>query len=237
MHSILIVDDNIELRALIARILGEACAATLAGSIQEAKAHLEKSQFELIILDVGLPDGDGFKLCSFLQQDERHVHTPVIFLTGRGEIDDKLLAFSIGADDYIQKPFDNRELKARVLSKIGKNKTKQNTDRSFRRGDLRFCLDTQRVFVVDSANNEQRAELTAIEFKLLLYFANHVDHVLSRNQVMDAVWGSDVHISDRTVDSHISKLRGKLTQSLCQIVSIQGEGYRFSPANPSKSLT
>lgn len=229
MYQILLVEDNFELQGNIIRILSESCSVSVAGTIKEAKSALEKAQFQLILLDVELPDGDGFKLCSYIQHDGWNKNTPIIFLSGRGEIDDKLLAFSVGADDYILKPFDIRELRARVLSRVSKSKVKNETSREFRKGDLRFCLDSQRVFVMDEQNNESRAEITAIEFKLLLYFANHTDHVLSRNQVMNAIWGESVFISDRTVDSHISKLRKKISKSRCQIASVLGQGYRFVP--------
>lgn len=231
MYQILLVEDNCELQRNIIRILSESCSISVAGSVSEAKSHLEKSAFQLILLDIELPDGDGFKLCSHVQSEDRHKNTPIIFLTGRGEMDDKLLAFSVGADDYILKPFDTRELRARVLSRVIKSKTKQETSREFCKGDLRFCLDSQRVFIIDAQNSESRAEMTTIEFKLLLYFANHADHVLTRNQVINTVWGESVFISDRTVDSHISKLRKKISLSRCQIVSVLGVGYRFIPSS------
>src|SRR3954462_2355568 len=139
MHRVLLVEDDPEFQKHIVRILGETCLVTLAGSIREARLNLEKSEFQLILLDVGLPDGDGYKLCSLIQQDERLAGIPVIFLTGRGEIDDKLLAFSAGADDYITKPFHGNELRARVLARITKSASRQQTGREFRRGDLRFC--------------------------------------------------------------------------------------------------
>jgi len=230
MHNILLVEDNLELQGNIIRILREDCSVKVAGSIAEAKKILEKHEFHLILLDVGLPDGEGFRLCSYIQQDDRHKAIPVIFLTGRGEVDDKLLAFSVGADDYVQKPFDNRELRARVLTRVAKTKAREASGREFRKGDLRFCLDSQRIFVLDAGHKETRADVTSIEFKLLLYFANHVDHVLSRNQVMSAVWGEGIFISDRTVDSHISKLRKKISLSRCQIVPVLGQGYRFTPS-------
>ncbi|HUP57800.1 MAG TPA: response regulator transcription factor [Bdellovibrionota bacterium] len=227
MHSILLVEDNQELQKTILRSLGELCAVSAAGTIAEAKARLEKSDFALVLLDVGLPDGEGYKLCSFMQQDDRLRGVPVVFLTGRGQVDDKVLAFSLGADDYILKPFDTRELRARILGRIAKTQARSKAGRELRKGDLRICLDTQRVYMIDGANSETLADLTGIEFKLLLHFATHVEHVLSRDQVISAVWGEGFAISDRTVDSHISKLRKKLLASRCQIAPVHGEGYRF----------
>jgi DNA-binding response OmpR family regulator len=230
MHPILLVEDHPELQKAIHKALGEVCAVSMAGTIAEAKARLESSDFSLVLLDIGLPDGEGFKICSFMQQEERLRIVPVVFLTGRGQVDDKVFAFSVGADDYILKPFDTRELRARILGRIAKAQARQSGRRVLRRGDLRICIDTRRVHVLGSENREELADLTGIEFKLLLHFATRVEHVLSRDQVIDAVWGEGFAISDRTVDSHISKLRRKLRASRCQIVPVHGQGYRFIPS-------
>lgn len=235
MHRVLVVEDNLELQQAIPEILGASCSFEFASTLKEAFEAADLNDFDLILLDVALPDGDGFKLCAHLKQQEKKSDVPVIFLTGDSDIQDKVMAFSLGADDYILKPFDARELRARVFARLERSaKTKEKSD-TLVKGDLCFALLSQRV-TVSSEQGGLELQLTPLEFRLLLYFAQHEDHVLTREQIISAVWAENIHVLDRTIDSHISNLRKQLASSACAIRSVYGEGYRFSAGKkPAKS--
>ncbi|MBI2606828.1 MAG: response regulator transcription factor [Deltaproteobacteria bacterium] len=227
MHRILIVEDHLELQQAIPKILGESCSFEIASTLKEGFEHVNRHDFDLILLDVDLPDGDGFKLCANLKQMEGKSDIPVIFLTGDSDIQDKVMAFSLGADDYILKPFDARELRARVFARLERSAKTKEKSNTLVKGDLSFALLSQRA-TVSSGRGAIELPLTPLEFKLLLYFARHEDHVLTREQLISAVWNDNVHVLDRTIDSHISNLRRHLGPSACEIKSVYGEGYRFT---------
>lgn len=235
MHRILIVEDNLEVQQAIPKALGASCSFEFASTLKEAFERVDRSDFDLILLDVDLPDGEGFKLCAHLKQQERESDIPVIFLTGDSDIQDKVMAFSLGADDYILKPFDARELRARVFARLERSAKTKEKSSAFVKGDLCFALLSQRV-TVSSEQGALELPLTPLEFRLLLYFAQHEDHVLTRDQIISAVWGGNIHVLDRTIDSHISNLRKQIASSACAIKSVYGEGYRFTAdKKPAKS--
>ena len=134
---ILLVDDDSDFRAMIQSVLPKEVFMTSAGTIGEAEALLGKEQFDLILLDLSLPDGEGLKFCSRIRQDESYRSIPMIMLTGSSEIDDKVIAFQLGVDDYLVKPFDLREFKARVISRL-----RRARDKAGRRSDV-LCWISQ----------------------------------------------------------------------------------------------
>ena len=193
---------------------------------REGAALLQKKEFDLVLLDVMLPDGDGYQLCSILQAQEKFSTTPIIFLTAKNSVPDKVMAFSVGADDFITKPFDSLELRARVESKLRKR------ERSLQAADVVICNGleinkrTQKVSVNTSGSVEE-LDLTPMEFRILLLLASKPNAVMSRDEILDTVWGENVHVYSRSVDTHISKLRKKLGAKGESIVSVHGSGYRL----------
>jgi two-component system alkaline phosphatase synthesis response regulator PhoP len=179
---------------------------------------------DLIILDIMLPGIDGLEL---LQRLRRQSDVYVIMLTAKSEETDKIIGLSVGADDYLTKPFSTRELVARVkaaLRRFGQNGTevKQNT-LTFRR--LIIDMDARRVW-----KDGQLVELTAIEFDLLHALTEHSGRVLSREQLLERVWGYDFYGEDRVVDVHIGHIRKKIETDPAKpqlVVTVRGVGYRF----------
>ena len=224
---ILLIEDSKEMADAISQTLKRECTFTVAESIRGAKECLEKAKFELVLLDLTLPDGEGFKICNYIRQSESLRELPIVFLTGRGEIEDKEMAFAIGADDYIVKPFDSRELKARVISRLQKSSRK--AEESIFAGNLRLNVPLQQV-VVESGGVEAVLGCTPLEFKILYFLCKQEDRVFTRDQLISAAWGENVHLLDRTVDTHISHLRKKLASASSShtIVPVRGLGYRFS---------
>jgi len=225
MWQILAVEDDPDVQGLIHRALGGTAELRCVGNLADAAREVERRRPDLVLLDVTLPDGEGYQLCSALQSDESTQDIPIVFLTARGGIRDKVTAFRVGADDYIEKPFQPEELRARAESRIEKAARRRRRDQVLCRGPLRIDVARHRVSTLDS-DGQRDVELTPHEFRLLHHLARHEQRVFSRAQLMEAVWGDTV-VLERTVDCHISNLRKKLGKAGEQILSVRGVGYRF----------
>jgi DNA-binding response OmpR family regulator len=227
MNRVLIVEDSLEAFELVRRAMGTSVQLDWAKSLHESSALLDKKTFDLILLDVTLPDGDGFRLCSLLQANDELKGIPVIFLTARNSIPDKVMGFSVGADDYISKPFDPIELKARVEAKFRRREREKSQAQLIRAGDLEINKDSQKVCIYDNGHTVD-IELTPIEFKILIILAKEANKVFSRDELLNSVWGESIHVYSRSVDTHVSKLRKKLGDKAYYIESVHGTGYRFA---------
>jgi len=180
--------------------------------------------FDLIILDVMLPKKNGLDICRDLRQ--KSINTPILMLTAKGEILDKVLGLKLGADDYLTKPFEVIELLARIEALLRRApNANQNTADSFHFGDV--AVDFKRAEV---SKNSAAIELSAMEFKLLQFLIEHRGEVHSRDTLLDEVWGYDAMPSTRTVDVHIAWLRQKLEENprFPQFIqTVHGLGYKF----------
>lgn len=223
---ILIIEDHEDAREAMRLALSKEFDVHSVGSAEKALESLNEKEFDLIIMDVGLPGMDGYKLCASLKSHEKHSEIPVIFLTGRMDLEDKLLGFSVGAQDFVSKPVDLRELRARVSVHTQKRKEELQKSTQIQVGP--FQVDT--VTQAASYRHEGKTvdiKLSPLEFKLLYFFLTHIDHVLTRDQLLDRVWGDSRHVNDRSVDALTSKLRQKLGPYGDLIQATTGVGYRF----------
>lgn len=180
---------------------------------------------DLLILDVMLPDGDGFDFCRELKADPEVQHTPVLFLTARSQEIDRVLGLEIGGDDYVTKPFSPRELLARVKVHLRRSTAGRQEEQPTEAGPLTLDKVSRRVFL-----NGEALALTATEFKLLEFFLSHPGRVYSREQLLDSIWGEDCHVTPRNVDVHIRRLRERIevTPDAPQwLQTVRGFGYRF----------
>jgi len=180
---------------------------------------------DLVLLDLMLPGMDGFAVVAALR--ERARDTPVLVLSARGEIADKVTALGLGADGYITKPFSLVELVARVRAALRRPTWDGSRDRHVRFGDIVVAVDRREV-----ERRGQPVTLTARETDLLLYLVTHPDRVISRERLLDAVWAYDYDGTSRTVDNFIRRLRVKLEADARRprhIVTVHGAGYRFEP--------
>jgi DNA-binding response OmpR family regulator len=226
MNRILVVDDAKDVQFLVRTALGRDFIVTSALTATEAREALKLSHFDMILLDVNLPDEDGFKFCATLKNSGSLRDTPIIFLSGKSEVVDKVMGLSLGASDYMTKPFSPVELRARVEAHLRDLNGERSRDEVFEKYDLRFFVALQRVTVLNG-QKETELGLTPLEFKLLFHLAKHSDQIFTRDQLIDAIWGSQTYVVDRTIDVHISNLRKKLAKSCSLIVAIHGTGYRF----------
>ncbi len=233
MNKILVVEDSLTTQALIHSTLEGMGTIKCVGALAEAEEELRKTHFDLIILDVLLPDGDGFELCDRIRKTQSHAETPLIFLTGQSELDDKVRGLKLGGDDYIIKPFSPVELQARVLARLRRKPSDQG---QIRIEGFRVDHDTQTVFFQPPGQTEINLELTRIEFKLLLFFMKNIEQIFSRADLLQKVWGENTHVSEHTVDTHISSLRKKITMCPYQVKSVVKQGYKFELATKNVHL-
>ena len=197
---------------------------------KEGLEHLRRSQPDLVLIDILLPDLDGFEICKRLRADDRLKSVPVIFLTAKGEEIDRVLGLEIGADDYVVKPFSPRELVARVKAVLRRQERAAEKPEVVEAGAL----------VLDSRTQEVRVRgrvvcLSTLEFKLLHFLASNPRRIFSRDRLLDAVWGHDRFVTPRTVDVHIRRLREKIESQSNKpqyLQTVRGSGYRFIAETP-----
>lgn len=228
-HSILIVDDDPEIRQVVRIGLTQAGhTVEEAGDGAEGLAKAQSGRFDLVVLDIGMPRMDGLEVCRTLRQTHT---TPILFLTARNDEIDRVLGFELGGDDYVVKPFSPRELSARVkaiLKRSGGVDPVTEAPKGVRRGCLTLDADRHLCAVSDMP-----VALTAREMALLAHLMAHPDHVSARPALTDAMYGVNIHVSDRTVDSHLRNLRAKLSAAGCAdaIETVHGVGVRMGPCS------
>jgi DNA-binding response OmpR family regulator len=232
MRSILLIEDEPDIQLMVQDLLGQRHKLVMASTAADAFKAIEANSIDLVLLDVGLPDGDGFQVFSRLRAAPRLLEVPIIFLTGNCAVNDRVAAFSLGADDYIVKPFEPLEFRARIEAKMAVRILKLQKRDIVRKGRLELDRAMFKAFVHEESGTLRDLELTPHEFRLLIHFITHEDHVLSRDQLMTAVWGDEIHVLERTIDRHVSTLRRKLDEKFEQLESVHGIGYRFSFLTP-----
>jgi two-component system phosphate regulon response regulator PhoB len=222
---IAIVEDEAELASLIDYNLSRSGYQTqvLGGARGTFKA-LEQWKPDLIVLDVMLPDVDGFELCRQIRQSAQLGRTPVLFLTARSDEVDRVLGLEIGGDDYMTKPFSPRELIARVKAHL-RREDMDSEPAVMETGPFRLEPTARRVFLAD-----RELTLTSTEFNLLEFFLTHPGRAYSREQLLESVWGEQRFVTPRTVDVHVRRLREQIEEqpeSPRYLTTVRGFGYRF----------
>jgi len=233
MPLALLVEDDADTRAAIRRALAPVLSINECDCVSAADRFLADERPDVIVLDIGLPDGSGHELFARLQDDPRTRDIPVLFLSASVEIRDKLAAFALGAEDYIEKPFNPVELRARVQARLARSQSRREAPEIFEKLGLRFEVAQHRAFRTDAAGGGD-LDLTPHEFRLLYHLARHPDQVFSRGQLLRAGWGDTV-VDERTVDVHLAHVRRKLGSLPCTIEAVRGVGYRAVNRKPDAS--
>lgn len=221
MSKVLIVDDNKDISELISIILKkDGINSHIINDSTKVISHLENEQYDLILLDIMMPELSGTELCAKIRDK---IECPILFVTAKNELVDKIVGYEVGADDYITKPFDNTELLLKVKSHLRLNKriTKQNKETILTNGDLQLDINS---FDVKVGNN--KIDLTTREFELLKYFMENIGIALSKEQIFESVWGYD-YGDIGTVAVNIKNLRDKLQDNDKYIITIWGYGYKM----------
>ncbi len=222
----LLVEDDTRLGALVAEYLGKhEIDVTVVGDGERGFAALRRGHFEVVLLDVMLPGMDGFEICRRIRAIPELAAIPIVMLTARGDDIDKIVGLELGADDYLAKPFNPRELLARIRAVLRRAAAPASgpSRRPFRSGGLTIDFDARAVAV-----DGRRLSLTHYEFELLAVLARAAGHVLSREQLLDALKGEEYEAFDRSIDVHVSKLRSKIEPNPKEpryVKTVRGVGY------------
>ncbi len=221
---ILAIDDEPDILELVRfGLTQEGYSVETASTAKEGLACVARSLPDLVVLDLMLPDMSGTDVCRELRSKEETAQLPVVMLTARAEELDKVVGFELGADDYVTKPFSPRELALRVKAVLRRSTPSTPTTRHYSHGTLQLDLERHRCKVAG-----QDVELTAKEFGLLTSLMSRPGRVLSREKLLDEIWGSDIAVTHRTVDTHLKRLREKLGEASSYIDTVRGVGYRFT---------
>jgi len=226
--NILIVEDNADLAGLIQLHLKDIhCTADIAYDGEKAVQLFAQHSYDLVLLDLMLPVLDGMSVCRQLRKHQ--TYTPIIMLTSKSSEIDRVVGLELGADDYITKPFSFPELLARIKAQFRSIEALSHANEShlndMQIGDLAISLSRRQVIISDREIN-----LTAKEFDLLVYFAQHPGQVFTRTQLLDHVWGYQFEGYDHTVNTHINRLRIKIEEDSAKpnyILTVWGVGYKF----------
>ncbi len=225
-QSILVVDDDPHIRDVVCFALNKAGMTTrAAGDGAEALRMAEEQAPDLLVLDINMPEMDGLEVCRRLRQSSE---VPVLFLSSRDDEIDRVLGLELGADDYVTKPFSPRELVARInaILKRSRAPAAETPDDTVRVDRLEIDIPEHRAKWAD-----EEIQLTATEFQILLALAQQPRRVFSREDLMRAVYAPNIHVSDRTLDSHVRHVRAKLSSVGAQglIETVHGVGFRLTP--------
>ncbi|MGE5672662.1 MAG: response regulator transcription factor [Mycobacterium leprae] len=224
---VLVVDDEPRMRALIRLYLQNSYSVLEAGDGLEALRYLNQAEPDLVLLDVMMPELDGWATLARIREEGA---TPVIMLTARGDVPDRVQGLQMGADDYIAKPFDGRELIARVGAVLRRGRELTERQSVIRRGAL-VIHPAQR----EASYADKPLTLTPKEFDLLTILAANPGQAFSREKLLDRVWGADYEGDIRTVDSHIKNLREAMGEGAATIATVWGVGYKFVEAPHAKA--
>jgi DNA-binding response OmpR family regulator len=224
---LLLVDDDTRLASMVSDYLGRAgFEVETAGSLAAGRELLAANSYDALVLDLMLPDGDGLELCRELRSAGKTRQLPLLMLTARGEPMDRIVGLELGADDYLPKPFEPRELLARVKALLRRASPSANGDDVLRFGRLEIDLGA-RVARLDG----KVCDLTGHQFDLLVVLAQSPGRVLSRDQIMDALKGHPLEAFDRSIDVHISRIRAVIEddpKSPRRVLTVRGAGYVFA---------
>jgi DNA-binding response OmpR family regulator len=228
LGRVLVVEDEQDVAELIRyHVAKEGYDVVTTPNGTDALRNARDLQPEIVLLDIMVPQLNGWEICRRLKQDPATKGIPVIMVTGRAEEGDKVLGFELGADDYITKPFSPRELVARIRAVVRRGKAGEGLEKKYhlKIGDLE--IDRYRFEVRMKGRS---VELTPKEFELLALLAGTPGRVFGRDELLDQVWGRDGFVEPRTVDVHVARLRGKFTVARLPapaIETVRGVGYRF----------
>lgn len=221
----LVEDDSVLAGALTSVLQDAGMDVQVFAQGEPASERLQKDSFDLLLLDIGLPDIDGFELLSRLRA--HNTSMPVLMLTARDAISDRVHGFDLGADDYVVKPFAVDELMARVRSLLRRHPARSG---KLTHGSITMDVAAKRAF-----NGEQPIDLSVREWSVLEHLMKHTDRVISKQELTEAIRGSDANISPNAVEVYISRLRGKLEDADVRIRTIHGFGYMLESVRPGNA--
>jgi len=229
MARILCIEDSQDFQLFLSSILKEHVLTFVASTIEALRiTNNGQNHFDLILLDVSLTDGNGIKILPKLKEIFAGRFVPIIILSSENDVLTKVAAFGVGADDYINKPPDPSELKARIEAKLRTAQSLIVESSTLEFKDLIVDIDKMTVEIISKNKGRKIVDLTPYEFKILRLLMSRPGQVYSREVIIDRIWGIDKFITSRTIDAHISHLRKKLISSEVQIETVLSAGYKLA---------
>lgn len=230
-HSILVVDDDPHIRDVVRFAFEKTgMAISIAPDGKEALRQFDRNIHDLVVLDIGMPEMDGLEVC---RQIRKTADTPILFLSARDEEIDRILGLEIGGDDYVTKPFSPRELVARVnaILRRTRNAPAPPEARAMSRGGLAIDTDAHTATFAETP-----VSLTALEFSILRTLLARPGFVFTRELILDAAYAGNIHVADRTIDSHIRNIRAKMAAAGCDSVieTVHGVGFKLGRCEASR---
>lgn len=222
--KILFIEDTPETQVLLQSVLRD-YKVICCSSLEEARRGLSQGPFAALILDIELPDGDGLRFLAECPEALKK-NTAIFIISSKTALANKAMAFTYGADDFISKPFDPLELKMRVDAKIRKLGEQQNQQDNFEIEDLVVNVAEQRLYL-ENASESSQISFTSLEFRIFTFLSKNRDKIISRDEIINHIWGGRVHVTDRTVDAHIAHIRKKIAPSRVKIETVFGSGYKL----------
>lgn len=223
--KILFIEDTPECQLILQNILKD-YKAIGCSSLDEASQALKNGPYAAIILDIELPDGDGLRFLTEIPEAQKQ-QGAIFVISSKTALANKAMAFTYGADDFISKPFDPIELKLRIDAKIRKLSEQQNQSANFRIEDLTVSVSEQRLYL-DREGKQEMINFTSLEFRIFAFLSKHKNRVISRDEIINHIWGGKVYITDRTVDAHIAHIRKKIQPSRVKIETVFGTDYKLT---------
>ena len=231
-ERLLLIDDDARLSTMVGDYLrGHGFEVDCAGTLAAGRERLKRDSYDALLLDLMLPDGDGLELTRELRADPRLHRLPLLMLTARGEPMDRIVGLELGADDYLPKPFEPRELLARVKALLRRALPEAGPGELLSFGRLEIDLGARQARL-----NGQVCELTSHQFDLLVVLARSPGRVLSRDRIMDALKGHPMEAFDRSIDVHISRIRAVIEddpKAPQRVLTVRGAGYVFAKTQDS----
>ena len=231
-HRMLLIDDDARLSSMVSDYLRNAgFVVDVAPSLAAGRRCLEETTYDALLLDLMLPDGDGLDLTRELRASARTRRLPLLMLTARGEPLDRIVGLEIGADDYLGKPFEPRELLARVKALLRRAQPEVASDEVLRFGRLEIDLGARQARI-----DGKSCDLTGHQFELLAVLAQSPGRVLSRDQIMDSLRGHPMEAFDRSIDVHVSRIRAAIEddpKAPLRVLTVRGVGYLFAKRQDS----
>jgi DNA-binding response OmpR family regulator len=226
MPRILVIEDEPDIQTLLRYNLEkDGNTVTVAGNGNDGLHELRRHPYDLVLLDLMLPDRDGLEVCKIMRSDANLAAIPIIMLTAKGEESDVVLGLGLGADDYVTKPFRIKELVARIKVRLSRNRDEAGNAERRRLQIEKLVIDPVRHRVTVG---EDVAPVTLTEFKLLYFLASHPGIAYGRYDLLDRLGDGDAVVTDRTIDVHVRNLRNKIRPYDRCIETVRGVGYRFT---------
>jgi DNA-binding response OmpR family regulator len=227
MQRVLLIDDDARLGAMVGDYLrGHGFEVEVAPTLAAGRERLHAEAWDALLLDLMLPDGDGLELTRELRADARLQRLPLLMLTARGEPMERIVGLELGADDYLPKPFEPRELLARLKALLRRSAPDVGSAEVLRFGRLHIDLGAHQARI-----DAQVCDLTSHQFELLVVLARNAGRVLSRDRIMDALKGHPLDAFDRSIDVHISRIRAAIEddpKNPQRVLTVRGAGYLFA---------